>query len=122
MTTHSLSTKFETAKPFLYFGSGSNSVSTKLFKSTQQEHLENNRSTISKDGRALGKVVLSTDLVSKHAVELLFADGKSFSVGAVHDQDDVLGAGVVSAPSLSQRLLPANIPHHKMEVLPSHLT
>ena len=43
-----------------------------------------------------------TDLMSKHVVELLFADRKSLSVSAVHDQDDVVSAGVVSAPSLSQ--------------------
>ena len=41
-----------------------------------------------------------TDLVSKHAVELLLADRKPLSVGAVHDQDDVVSAGVVHAPSL----------------------
>ena len=57
----------------------------------------------------------------KHVVELFFTDGKSLSVGAVHHQDDVVGAGVVGAPSLSQRLLTADVPHDKMEVLPSHL-
>lgn len=60
-------------------------------------------------------------LVVQHFIELLLADWQSLSVGAVHHHYEEVGAGVVGTPGLSQRLLTSNVPHHKVQVLPSHL-
>lgn len=54
--------------------------------------------------------------MSQHPVELLFGNGQSLSVRAVHHQDDELCVGIVSVPGRAQRLLPSNIPHQEVGV------
>ena len=57
----------------------------------------------------------------QHLVELLLGDGEALPVGAVHHQQDELRVGVVSVPGSAQGLLPAQVPHDEVDVVPDHL-
>ena len=57
-------------------------------------------------------------LVLDHPVQFLLGDGEPFPVRAVHHEDDDLRVGVVGAPGGANGVLPADVPHYELGVVP----